>query len=320
MAVRLDPESAPAESKAVADVVGDPVQIWTFPNLDREAQIIAEWIANETSEARRSPGRYIIVVRQQVAEFEQRFRTAFAQHGIGLRNDAAKVIGELSVQDLLKNPIAQLLTGIMQLATAGGQPAVWTEVCGQVLRVHGVSSREDLAGRVVIDELSAFVAELRSWLRLNPPTVDNAGSAIVHIAEFLDADRIHRQLAAHQQAGEVRELLEAVALRLGQCAESADSWITAVRAYPAADAVGLMTVHKSNRLEYHTVFFVGLDDKQWWSYKKDPEESTAAFFVGLSRAAQRTIFASCTERGARTDIEDLYGVLRHAAVPEIEWQ
>ncbi|MFE3956045.1 UvrD-helicase domain-containing protein [Nocardia sp. NPDC059091] len=320
VAVRLDPDSAPAVSKAAVDVVGDPIQIWTFPSLDREAQIVAEWIAEDTAESKRSPGRYVLVARQQVAEFEQRFRMALARYGIRLRNDAAKVIGELTVQDLLKNPIAQLVIGILQLATASGQPILWTEICNQVLRVHGVGGGEEMAGRAVIDELSAFIATLRSWLYSNEPTASNADRVVARISEFLGVDRVHRQLAAHQQSAEVQELLDAVSCRLGPSAESGGSWDAAVREYQATDAVGLMTVHKSKSLEYHTVFFVGLDNAQWWSHTKEPEDSTATFFVGLSRAAQRTIFTSCTERGPRTDLEDLYAVLRRAAVPEIEWQ
>ena len=40
----------------------------------------------------------------------------------------------------------------------------------------------------------------------------------------------------------------------------------------------------------HTVFLLGLDDDRWWAYRHDADEATSAFFVGLSRAAQRLIF------------------------------
>jgi DNA helicase II / ATP-dependent DNA helicase PcrA len=77
-----------------------------------------------------------------------------------------------------------------------------------------------------------------------------------------------------------------------------------------------MTVHRSKGLEYHTVFFLGLDDDQWWAYQRDTDEATAAFFVGLSRAAQRLIFTSTNPAARSGKIADLYRMLDEAGVPE----
>ncbi|MDT8912103.1 3'-5' exonuclease [Amycolatopsis sp. PS_44_ISF1] len=63
----------------------------------------------------------------------------------------------------------------------------------------------------------------------------------------------------------------------------AETWTAAFDDFESADAVALMTVHKSKGLEYHTVFFLGLDDHQWWAHARDRDESTSAFFIGLSR-------------------------------------
>lgn len=137
--------------------------------------------------------------------------------------------------------------------------------------------------------------------------------------DFLDLERIRRQLATHQQTKEVRETIDAFTLRFGRAAASAQSWRDAVDAYEAADTVTLMTVHKSKGLEFHTVFFLGLDDRQWWSHARNPKESTAAFYVGLSRAAQRTVFTWCRQRGDRTEIANLYTLLTQAGVNEIHF-
>ncbi len=79
----------------------------------------------------------------------------------------------------------------------------------------------------------------------------------------------------------------------------------------------LMTIHKSKGLEYHTVIFLGLDDDQWWSFKNEPAEAVRTFFVGLSRAEQRTIFTYCSARGARRKIAALYGLLEQGDVVEV---
>jgi ATP-dependent exoDNAse (exonuclease V) beta subunit len=45
----------------------------------------------------------------------------------------------------------------------------------------------------------------------------------------------------------------------------AREWAQAFTDIEAADAVALMTIHRSKGLEYHTVFFLGLDEDQWWA-------------------------------------------------------
>ena len=78
-----------------------------------------------------------------------------------------------------------------------------------------------------------------------------------------------------------------------------------------------MTVHKSKGLEYDTIVFVGLDDHAWWAHTPGNAEGLATFFVALTRAKQRAIFAFCRERGQRRRVAELYQLLSDAAVPEI---
>jgi superfamily I DNA/RNA helicase len=79
----------------------------------------------------------------------------------------------------------------------------------------------------------------------------------------------------------------------------------------------MMTVHKSKGLEYDTIIFVGLDDRAWWAHTPGDPEGVAAFFVALSRAKQRAIFAFCQQRGQRNKVAELYQLLTNAGVHEI---
>lgn len=100
-------------------------------------------------------------------------------------------------------------------------------------------------------------------------------------------------------------------------AAQAQDWRAALDAYEGANALPLMTLHKSKGLEYHTVIFVGLDDDAWWSYIQDPVDATAGFFVAFTRAKQRVIFTYSPERGQRTKVAPLYELLDKAGVPRI---
>jgi superfamily I DNA/RNA helicase len=105
--------------------------------------------------------------------------------------------------------------------------------------------------------------------------------------------------------------------RLGDAISRADGWDEVAAAFTDQDAVPLLTIHRSKGLEYHTVFFIGLDGDQWWAHAKESIASTMTFFVGVSRAAERLIFTQCDQRGSVRKVADLYNVLDEAGVPVI---
>lgn len=82
------------------------------------------------------------------------------------------------------------------------------------------------------------------------------------------------------------------------------------------DTIPVMTIHKSKGLEYHTVVFIGLEDRAFWTYNSQASEDNCAFFVALSRAKERVIFTFSKTR------PDKYNKLRqqyfHNIKPIIE--
>ncbi|MGJ6969595.1 3'-5' exonuclease [Streptosporangium sp. G11] len=123
-------------------------------------------------------------------------------------------------------------------------------------------------------------------------------------------------LSRYSRGEKLPDILESVHARLQQVTDPALGWPALLEEYEAADAVSLLTVHRSKGLEYHTVFFLGLDDDQWWAHAKDVHGSTSAFFVGLSRAAQRLVFTSTSSTARTGGIADLYALLDQAGITE----
>jgi DNA helicase II / ATP-dependent DNA helicase PcrA len=149
IAARLDPAVTVAVSKAATDITDEPARIWSFTTEDREAQVIADWIAADAATSGRTPSAYALVARQKVAGFEERLQAALGNHGIRVRNDDA-LVGKIRLQDLLKDDISRLLLGILRLAaTTGGQSAVWLDVCAMMTRIRGVNAAAELASRAM---------------------------------------------------------------------------------------------------------------------------------------------------------------------------
>ncbi|MGA5556192.1 UvrD-helicase domain-containing protein [Streptomyces lavendulocolor] len=316
IASRLDPTTVRATSKASAEVGHDPAVLWTFSSSDREATVIADWIAQDIAASDRTPSDFALIARQRIKDFEPLFRARLAAHGIRVRNDDAR-LGKMTLQDLLKSEIARLLLGLLRLANEPhGLAKVWRDVSATMERVHGATG-DDTAQRRVGEYLAELTAQLRTWLRSHPPATTSAADTIKQVVGLLDGAALRRYVKSAAPGEDLDIVLGAFEARLDTTINGTAEWGDVLDEFEGADAVVLLTAHRSKGLEYHTVFFLGIHAKQWWAYGSDRREGTSTFFVGLSRAAHRLIFT--TDQTDRTGpIDDLFTMLTEAGVPEID--
>ncbi|MEV4201093.1 ATP-dependent helicase [Micromonospora globbae] len=316
IASALDADTVPAISRAAAEAGDDPAAVWRFSSLDREAAFIADWIAQDIAASGRVPSDFALLARQRIADFESRFRDRLADYGIRVRNDDA-LVGKMRLQDLLKHEIARLLLGLLRLANQPrGLATVWREVSEMMVRVHGAVG-DEAAQRRVGEDLSGLTSALRAWLSANPASVTPSRDTLDKLLGLLDLAALRRYVKSATPDEELDMVTGAFEARLAAVASASTDWADALDRFECTDAVVLLTAHRSKGLEYHTVFFLGLDDQQWWAHARDPVESTSTFFVGLSRAAQRIIFTTTSPYARAGRIADFFSMLDEAGVPEI---
>ena len=285
IASRLDPDVVQAVSKAGPETGHVPASLWTFGSAAREADYIAGWIARDIAGSGRTPADFALVARQRVADYEHGLAAALAGHGISLRNDDV-AYGGMKLQEMLKHQAARLVLGVLRLAAEpGGLAGVWLEVTATLARIDG-SIDDDVAARRLGDNLSRFTRDLRAWLAAVPVGLADPAEAVGRAVGAAGLGRLAGYVRSAHPGDDITLILGSLTERLRHVMPGARDWAQALVAVEAADAVTLMTVHRSKGLEYHTVFFLGLDDDQWWAYQRNADEATSAFFVGLSRAAQ----------------------------------
>ncbi|WP_410597328.1 3'-5' exonuclease [Amycolatopsis sp. lyj-23] len=193
---------------------------------------------------------------------------------------------------------------------------MWVETSAFLRQVRGAAG-DDTAIRHTHDELSQLAKDTRAWLADNPVDAADPGEAVEQVVGSIGADALAGYVRSAARGEELEVIFDAFQARLAAVADEAENWPAALDEFESVDAVALMIVHKCKGLEYHTVFFLGLDDDQWWAHARDREESTSAFFVGLSRAAHRLIFTTASTYTQR--ITELFEMLRAAGVPERHW-
>ncbi|WP_434299817.1 UvrD-helicase domain-containing protein [Corallococcus exiguus] len=316
VAKALDPQAAPTVAQAARQVDGDVAQVWNSPTMVREAEHLARWLANDMAARGRTPRDYAILVKQKSDGFEAELTVPLAQEGLRLRNES-HALGRTTLQDLLSDEFARAAIALLRLGSTRRAPDAWRLCSATLLAIRAGASRDDLAEARIEAELTTFLTALRADMANTPPTAASAATFAARVLAFLDLPAVARTYLEYASGDLLEIMVEAFQLHLAASANGAATWMICLDAFEGLEQIPLMTVHKSKGLEYDTIVFIGLDDQAWWAHTPGNLEGLATFFVALSRAKQRAIFAFCRERGQRRRVAELFQLLTDAGVPEI---
>jgi superfamily I DNA/RNA helicase len=312
----LDPNAAPTVAQAARDVDGDVAQVWNSPSKAREAEHLANWLANDMATRGRAPRDYAILVKQKSDDFEADLAEPLARKDLRLRNES-HALGHTTLQDLLSDQFARIAIALLRLGATRRAPEAWQLCSAALLEIRAITSGDDVAEARTEADLTEFVATLRFDMANTPPSSANAAVFATRILAFLDLTAVARTYLEYSSNDLLTIMVDAFEQHLAASANDAATWTVCLNAFEGLGQIPLMTVHKSKGLEYDTIVFVGLDDQAWWAHTPGNPEGLATFFVALSRAKQRAIFAFCRERGQRRRVAELYQLLTNARVPEI---
>ncbi|WP_018097593.1 UvrD-helicase domain-containing protein [Sinorhizobium meliloti] len=312
----LDPNAAATVAQAARQVDGEVAQVWNSPTKAREAEHLGQWLANDMAARGRAPRDYAILVKQKSDDFEADLAGALARAGLRLRNES-HALSRTTLQDLLTDTFAKIVVALLRLGSTRRAAQAWQLASMALLEIRAIAESDDNGEARTEDELTTFLAALRADMTNTPPSAASAQTFADRIFAFLDFAAVARTYVEYSTGDLLPIMAEALKLHLAASANGAQAWTTALDAFEGVSQIPLMTVHKSKGLEYDTIVFVGLDDQAWWAHRPGNPEGLATFFVALSRAKQRAIFAFCRERGPRQRVAELFQLLTDAGVPEI---
>lgn len=316
VAQALDPHSVRIVARSARQVDGDVAQVWTSRTKAAEAEHLARWLADDMARRDRAPRNYALLVRQKADEYEMELAAPLAVVGLRVRNESQR-LGLTTLQDLLADELCRIALALLRLGATRRASDAWNIASAAVEELRTADPDDEVKCDKANAELTAFLAELRSAMRVAAPTTKNATTLAARIFTFLDLAAVARTYLAYSTGDLLAIMVKAFELHLASCANDAKDWSSCLDMFEGVGQLPLMTVHKSKGLEYDTIVFVGLDDQAWWSHEPGDPEGLAVFFVALSRAKQRAVFTFCQERGQRRRVAELYQLLADANVPEI---
>jgi len=314
MALSLDPEYKPAQSKVEQKIDKDIAEIWNFQRAALEFSFLADWIKKDMKDRNLSPSDYALLVRQKADETHASLFKEFVDRGLLICNETQR-FGKFSLQDIVADELFVFIAALFRVSIQDGASDAWIKACECMEYFFPADFEESKPKRRnLLDKLVG--QKIRPHLKTFDSTEEKIGKCVSAILKTIGEETIRGTFPQHYSANNFQTFLEAINEYLVFCAEQATSWADFIDRVDRVGQVPLLTVHKSKGLEYDTVIFMGLDDSSWWSYSTANPEGKATFFVGLSRAKQRVVFTYARGSGGRTKISELYKLLAAAGVPE----
>lgn len=312
IAQAIEDGTPPAEA-AKADTAGSCVLL-EFGSPEDEAEYLAtlidEWIRKEG----KKPRDFCILVRQRTSDMIGQLKVALSARGIRLRDES-------QLQDLLAEPAAKFLLAILRLATRPRDAEAWELLTSEIATLLGLSEIDD--GVRIEQEAKRLLQHARSVLNEDEESDMTLLSELVAMIGDDSFRSVYRQYGSGSYFKDtVNNLSAALKAALGSFGTGRE----AVDDLVGIDVVPAMTIHKSKGLEFRTVIFLGLEDRQWWAFANQSEEEKRGFFVAFSRAAEQVYFTFSDFRDERrgrrqqrkAEIGDLYAVLQQAGVPTLD--
>jgi len=186
---------------------------------------------------------------------------------------------------------------LLRLGASAKSPSDWDLSQRNLHYLYGIDPSNDAEVNKLQRKLQEFVRALRRIMRENDPAPDAAREIAIAARDFWGAGLIRQVFPAYRRQQDFQRAWNGFLALLSECTGVAENWRAVLDEFEGKGQVPLMTIHKSKRLEFHTMIFYGLDNQTWWSLKPNNKEDLNVFYVAFTRAEQRAFFTLCRERG-----------------------
>ena len=260
-----------------------------------------------------------ILCKQKPQDYASSIIEELEKHGVRARI-------ETDYQDLIKEPIVDLLIKFMVCADGRKHPNEWTFIEESLIELWGISGVQE---RDAFDEmqrkLSVLVDVVKKEIRQGV-NAERWHSALHSIIDFFGIGNIKAKFPAYKQGTYFTNVItQFEKLFFEEYVAACGDLSLAIENFCGDHSIPIMTIHKSKGLEYNAVYFIGLEDSAFWNFRNQPDEDRCTFFVALSRAKESVSFTFCKRRTNMSrplqrhkEINEFFDLLQRPGVAEIK--
>ncbi|HAS6736609.1 TPA: AAA family ATPase [Vibrio parahaemolyticus] len=244
-----------------------------FSDEYQEAAFIAEHI-KESLDSGIKASDISILTKQQASKNTEVLRAELTKFGINN-------LDMTDLQDALKEPLGQLFSLFLK-AIVNPEPKVMTELFKVNLTLNKIEAGDDKE-EALTTSLMNFILLTQQQITATA-TADDLLSLVQSFIHELGMNKIKGRWKQYKSPDYFDHVWRALEIHLRNMCNQTSSLVDAASLFSAENAVHIMNIHKCKGLEYHTVYFMGLEDQEFWKYTSQTFEDNCAIYVALSRA------------------------------------
>lgn len=290
------------------------IKLLKLKNQHEEARhLIREILADICSGIK--PREICILCRVQVEGFINSLRSDLKIAGLEIRNEG-------TFQELLKSPIVKLVQDIVDLAYNRRQAELKFSVLRSMMDIRGLNVDNVQQRMCCVKTLNELLERI---VAIGEDKDDGCKieRLICNVVGLFGEASIKRNFAEYRHSDEryTEDLLEYTNWMNSFVNQASGNLYEAMKKFRGDNDIPIMTIHKSKGLEYRSVYFIGLEDRKFWNFDKNPDEELCSMYVAMSRAKEKLVFSFCETRDmqwqSHTSIDSFFSLLQESPLVEV---
>lgn len=311
----LNSNNSPFQTNNHLNFEKGEITLFEFDNENSEAETIAKDIESKIQSGV-GPSEICILAKQKVDDYSSKLIAILSSKRIKARI-------ENEYQEILKDPICNLLLDLISCSQGKRDPLIWENLSNFFGNINGIDEfTNELSLAKSYKEIDDITSDITSLIS-SPISNENGMLNIVnYMIEKIGEKRIIANFSIYNGKSELAIIIDKFSkLLYKEYSQLQGEWIKVVSNFKGENSIPIMTIHKSKGLEYEVVYFLGLEDSAFWNFNNQSEEDKSAFFVALSRAKSHLIFTYCKLRNNRPqnnrNINEIYSLLTQSNLVKV---
>lgn len=235
----LDPSCAIPTSARKPSKLNDHCEILLFTDHQVEARYLAARVKATLKRDGVSPRDICLLVKQRPEIYASEILAALEKAGIRARNES-------ELQDLLTEPVAQMLIAFMKLAVAKRAPPEWTQATNILALARRV---DDDSGEMnkIENEVMAISKRMKQSL-VAVTDVANLEKVLRGVVRAVGESSLKAIYQQYRRGAFFSRLIKQLSAALWRSYESRQTWPMAVDDLVGTDVLPVMTIHKGKNI------------------------------------------------------------------------
>jgi superfamily I DNA/RNA helicase len=279
---KLDPSSVMPEEQLAGDE--GEVFAWRFEESRKEADYLADLIADWIQAEQLPPAEIAVLIRNQLDLYADHLMAALEARGIPFRN-------EQQMQDITVEPAARLIVDYLSCLYGQREPKAWIRLMNQLIPFADEEIQSN--ARRDLDRLVKQQRKEIAFAELFDEPFTGWWNCVRAFLKQVSTETLVSLSPDYESLDRLKDVIRDTKIRIDELLKLEPDLPIALKRFSDDQAVRILTIHKSKGLEFDSVIILAVENEIFFG---NQDENRCTFFVGVSRAKRRLILTHADQR------------------------